>query len=91
MGKGKKGGESRGANKTMVSVVIGLMMSIAIGAILTNQLSNMLDDQKTITSSVEFNDTVDAIVSYTWITFGLLALSILIVGAVFVLQQVGML
>jgi flagellar biosynthesis protein FlhB len=78
-------------NKTMVSVVIGLMMSIAIGAILTNQLSNMLEDQKTVTSSAEFNTTVDAIVSYTWITFGLLALSILIVGAVFVLQQVGML
>ena len=86
-------------NKTMVSVVIGLMMSIAIGAILTNNLSNMLEDQKTwdnstgtpTGSSLEFNNTVDSIISYTWITFGLLALSILIVGAVFVLQQVGML
>jgi hypothetical protein len=82
-----KGG---GQSKTMVSVVIGLMMSIAIGAILVNSLVGTLTDQK-VGATADFNTTVDAIISYTWITFGLLALAILIVGAVFILQQVNLL
>jgi hypothetical protein len=81
---------SRGTSKTMVSVVIGLMMSVAIGAILVNSLSTTLEDRK-VGASQEFNDTVDAIIMYTWITFSLLALGILIVGAVFILQQVNLL
>jgi ABC-type nickel/cobalt efflux system permease component RcnA len=80
-----------GGSKTMVSVVIGLMMSVAIGAILVNSLSTTLTDRMTNESSSEFNNTVGAIIAYTWITFGLLALGILIVGAVFILQQVNLL
>ena len=75
----------------MVSVVIGLILSIGIGAILVDSVATTLVDRKVSTSTADFNTTIDAIVSYAWITFGLLALGILIVGAVFILQQVNLL
>ena len=62
-----------------------------MGAIVVNQFASVLEDQKTSTTSLEFNNTVDNTITYTWLTFGFLSLGILIVGAAWILRQVGML
>lgn len=74
----------------MVGVVLSLMIGISMGAILVNQFNIVLVAQKTTTSTLEFNNTIDSIITYTWLTFGFLALGILIVGAAWILRQVGL-
>jgi hypothetical protein len=74
----------------MVGVVLSLMIGISMGAILVNQFNIVLVAQETSTSTAEFNATIDSIITYTWLTFGFLALGILIVGAAWILRQVGL-
>ena len=73
-----------------MAVVIGMMLSVFIGGILVGKLEDVIDDQRAGASS-EFNDTMDQVVSYTWITFTFLAIGILLVGGAWILNQTGLL
>lgn len=73
----------------IMSVVLGLMIAVFIGAILVEEFEGVIDDQRG-GASAAFNNTADDIVSYTWITFTFLALGILIVGGAWILRQSGM-
>lgn len=73
-----------------MSVVIGLMIAVFIGAILANEFSGVITDQKVTGATTEFNSTADDIMTYTWVTFTFLALGILIVGGSWILRQSGM-
>lgn len=76
-------------NRGVMGVVLGLMISVFLGAVLVGEFESVIDDQRP-GSSVEFNDTVDDISTYTWTAFTFLALGILIVGGAWILRQAGM-
>ena len=73
-----------------MAVVIGMMLSVFIGGILVGKLEDVIDAQR-VGASAEFNDTMDQVVSYTWITFTFLAIGILLVGGAWILGQTGLL
>jgi len=78
------------ARTGVMSVVLGLMIAVFIGAILANEFGGVIEDQQVTGASTEFNDTADDIMTYTWVTFTFLALGILIVGGAWILRQSGM-
>lgn len=78
------------ARSGVMSVVLGLMIAVFIGAILANEFNQVIVDQKDSDASSDFNDTADDIVTYTWVAFTFLALGILIVGGAWILRQSGM-
>lgn len=72
----------------MVGVILGMIVIIFVGLIVAQQFVTQAQDTKTITSSAEYNTTVDNIVTYTWLVFGFLALGIFIVGAIWIVRLV---
>jgi len=81
---------STGRGMLAMGVILGMMVSIFVGAILVNEFENVIDDQRP-GASTDFNDTADDIISYTWVTFLFFALGILIVGGAWVINATGLL
>ena len=73
-----------------MGVILGMMVSIFVGAILVNEFEAVIDDQRP-GASADFNATADDIIAYTWVTFLFFALGILIVGGAWVINATGLL
>ena len=72
-----------------MGMILGMMVSIFVGAILVNEFENVIDDQRP-GASTDFNTTADDIISYTWVVFLFFALGILIVGGAWVINATGL-
>ena len=72
-----------------MGVILGMMVSIFVGAILVNEFENVIDDQRP-GASADFNNTADDIIAYTWVVFLFFALGILIVGGAWVINATGL-
>ena len=72
-----------------MGVILGMMVSIFVGAILVNEFENVIDDQRP-GASEDFNNTADDIIAYTWVVFLFFALGILIVGGAWVINATGL-
>ena len=80
---------AEGKGMLAMGVILGMMVSIFVGAILVNEFENVIDDQRP-GASADFNNTADDIISYTWVVFLFFALGILIVGGAWVINATGL-
>ena len=78
-----------GKGMLAMGMILGMMVSIFVGAILVNEFENVIDDQRP-GASTDFNTTADDIISYTWVVFLFFALGILIVGGAWVINATGL-
>jgi len=80
---------AQGKGMLAMGMILGMMVSIFVGAILVNEFENVIDDQRP-GASADFNTTADDIVAYTWVVFLFFALGILIVGGAWVINATGL-
>lgn len=73
-----------------MGVILSMMISIFVGAILVNEFEGVIDSRRP-GASLEFNNTADDIITYTWVVFLFFALGILIVGGAWVINATGLL
>jgi len=81
--------QAPGRGMLAMGMILGMMISIFVGAILVNEFEGVMDDQRP-GASTDFNTTVDDIISYTWVVFLFFALGILIVGGAWVINATGL-
>ena len=81
---------STGEGMLAMGVILGMMVSIFVGAILVNEFEGVIDAQRP-GASADFNATADDIIAYTWVAFLFFALGILIVAGACVINATGLL
>lgn len=79
-----------GKGMLAMGVILGMMVSIFVGAILVNEFEGVIDAQRP-GASLDFNNTADDIIAYTWVAFLFFALGILIVAGAWVINATGLL
>lgn len=77
------------ASNNIAKVAVTGLLIIGIGAVLVGHVENVMTDMQTSDMSEDFNDTIDDLISYVWISYGLIALGTILLGARYILQQVG--